>query len=123
MRQPLWLPDAQRLIWNALDQHPGRRPTMAEIARAVGMSELELRRVQQRHHAARVRDFITYGCLTYAARFIAQGEKVEWAMTRSGFHNRTNFCHEFRQFLGCQPHEFRGFKYELLVAEPTAKET
>jgi AraC-like DNA-binding protein len=78
------------------------------------MEELELRRGLQRDRAAPAREMIRYSCLTYAARLIASGIKVEAAISLSGYHNKTVFCRNFRDYLGCQPHEVRGRSFEAL---------
>lgn len=92
---------------------------MAEIAREDGQTELQLRRATKDlndavhrsfgEHGVTVpfRDFITYGCITYAAELISHGVKVEAAMTLAGFKNWTNFVRQCRAFLGCAPHDLK----------------
>ena len=115
MSTNLHLPRAQRLIWLGLDSHPGVRPRVADMSRMVGVGELELRRSLRRNHAAPCRAMITYGCLTYAARLIADGMKVEAAMSLAGFRNKTVFCRNCRDYLGFQPHALRGRSIDPLI--------
>ena len=100
---PLPVALAEQVVWNLLDVCPGRRPCVHELARAVGTDARRLRGSLRVNRCAPARELITYGCLTYAARLIAAGVKVEAAMLIAGFHNKTNFCRQFREFLGCQP--------------------
>jgi methylphosphotriester-DNA--protein-cysteine methyltransferase len=79
------------------------------------VGELELRRGLRQGHAATCRAMITYGCLTYAARLIGDGMKVEAAMNLAGFRNKTVFCRNCRDYLGCQPHELRGRSIDPLI--------
>jgi AraC-like DNA-binding protein len=115
MDEHLHLPRAQRLIWRWLDAHPGMRPRVADMARMAGVSELELRRGLRHDHASTCRAMITYGCMTYAARLIADGMKVEAAMSLAGYRNKTVFCRNCRDYLGCQPHELRGRSINPLI--------
>ena len=98
---------AEELIWKLLDRRPGRRPSVDELARTLGTDARHLRVRLRADRCAPAREMITYGCLTYAARLIAEGVKIEAAMLIAGFHNKTNFCRQFREFLGCQPGRYR----------------
>jgi AraC-like DNA-binding protein len=110
----LHLPRAQRLIWHWLETHPGRRPMVADLARIAGMTTSGLRRGLHKDRAAKCRDMITYGCLTYAARRISEGMRVGAAMTLSGFHSEQAFRRDCRDYLGCLPTDFRGHPIEPL---------
>jgi hypothetical protein len=86
------------LVWRHLDAHPCERPAVGEIARAIGMTERQLRR---RWHAKRVeplRSLVTYACVTYAWCLIARGTKTEAAIRLAGFRNRWNFNRQSRAF-------------------------
>jgi AraC-like DNA-binding protein len=97
----------QSAIWDMLRREPYRRPRMAEVAARLGMTDVQLRRYLKRHNASRMRDVIAWSCLTYAADLILDGTKVEAAALAAGFRNRTNFNHQFRDYLGCQPANWR----------------
>src|SRR5262245_1998881 len=105
-------PVAIRLVWQCLDTGHCR-PTSADLAAVLGVSERHLRRAQQRHRAARWRELITYGCLLYALREISCGVKVEAAMRLAGFRNRTNFNRQVREYFACRPIEFRNRQVTL----------
>ena len=114
MYSALHLPRAQRLIWKWLETHPGQRPAVADLAVMASMRERELRSRLRRDHAATAQEMITYSCLTYAARRISEGMKVGKAMALSGFQDDDAFRRDFRDYLGCLPHDFRGRTIELL---------
>ena len=72
----LSLHEAQALVWKLLDRDLNRRPTMSEVARESGHTELQLRRAVARHNRTlrafsgasakrqTFRDVLTYSCLT-----------------------------------------------------------
>jgi AraC-like DNA-binding protein len=107
MHLDLSLPHLQDIIWRWLDAHPGRHPRVADVAAALGVTELKLRRELQRRGRGPARDLITYFCLTHAKRDIKTGMKAEAAMCLSGLRNKTNYSHQCQDFLGCLPHDLR----------------
>jgi methylphosphotriester-DNA--protein-cysteine methyltransferase len=111
----LTLPEIERIVWELLDEHPGRRPTMQEVAAIRGFTSLQLRRTTERiqrvlgpiGYCATFRDELTYSCLTYARLLIAKGTKIEAAMRLAGFHQKTNFNRQCREFLGDSPSDWK----------------
>jgi AraC-like DNA-binding protein len=106
MTANLSLPEIERVVWELLEEHPCRRPTMAEVAAVRGCTALDIRRTAERIQrilgpvggGATFRDALTYSCLTYARLLIRRGTKIEAAMRMAGFHNRTNFTRQFSRF-------------------------
>jgi AraC-like DNA-binding protein len=94
-----------RLVWEELAARPGRRPRPVDLARRLGRTLPQLRRDQRANRAAPVGTLITYGCVAYAVRLIANGVKCEAAMRLVGFRNRSNFNHDVRDYFGYLPHD------------------
>lgn len=118
MRDPVTLPELERVIWQLLERNGGRRPRLFAIAPLVGRNPLQLRRefaASSRHlqsvfgsagQGATFRDAITYCCLTYSAAAVAKGTKIEAAALTGGFRSKSNFIRQFKAFLGCLPSEY-----------------
>jgi AraC-like DNA-binding protein len=111
----LTLPEIERIVWELLEEHPGNRPTMREIAAVRGCTVLQLRRQHDqvrrvlgaRGYCPSFRDALTYSCVTYAQLLIRRGTKIQAAMRLAGFQQKTNFNRQFRRFLGALPSEAR----------------
>jgi methylphosphotriester-DNA--protein-cysteine methyltransferase len=111
----LTLPEIERIVWELLDEHPGHRPTMTEVAAVRGCTPLQLRRTTERiqrilgavGYCATFRDALTYSCLTYARLLIERGTKIHSAMRLAGFHQKTSFNRQCQSFLGSLPNELR----------------
>ena len=109
------LSEIERIVWECLEEHPCTRPTMSEVATIRGVTALQIRRTNQRIHRvfgervheASFRDALTYSCVTYARRLITQGTKVEAAMRLAGFHQKTNFNRQCREFFAQSPRDWR----------------
>ena len=111
MKVNLTLPEIERIVWELLEEHPCRRPTMPEVAAVRGCTALGIRRTTERIQrilgpigcGATFRDALTYSCLTYARLLIQRGTKIEAAMRLAGFHNKTNFNRQFSRFFVERP--------------------
>ncbi len=113
MKVNLTLPEIERIVWELLEEHPGHRPTMDELAVVRGCTALDIRRTTERiqrilgsiGYCATFRDALTYSCLTYARLLVQRGTKIEAAMRLAGFHNKTNFNRQFSRFFIGRPAE------------------
>ena len=92
--------DHVRRVESAVGAHPGRRPTVSEIAGLCGQTPPQLRRTQCGRLGLTPRDLITVGCLNCALELIRTGVKIEAAMWHAGFRNRSNFNDRCREYLG-----------------------
>ena len=109
----LSLPEIERIVWELLEEHPGRRPTMAEVAAVRGCTPVQIRHATDHlrrilgtvAYCAPFRDALTYSCLTYAGLLIRKGTKIHAAMRLAGFHQKSNFNHQCKEFLGSLPSE------------------
>src|SRR5688500_6341705 len=93
-----------RAVWSHL-RCSATRPTVTALAQMLGLPERTLRRRLRISGRPPARDIITFAAVAYAALMISQGTKVEAAMLMAGFRNKTNFCVQFRTWLGCRPGE------------------
>jgi hypothetical protein len=86
-------------VWQYLDQHPGRRPSVGEVAEAFCRTERRFRAEWRREFSwARqmtVRRVISYAALTHALVRIQTGEKPLAAAVLAGF--RTSYWNFNRQ--------------------------
>ena len=117
-RDPLPLPTFEAIVHKLLEDHPCRRPSVVEIARAAGRTPRELRAAYERlnqilgdrgaENKMMIRRMLTWSCLRYAALLIPQGTKVTAASRLAGFHDNGSFARQFRGYFGCSPHEYSG---------------
>ena len=91
------------IVKGVLAAHPGRKPTAADIARALGVEATALRRQQYRHCAPRIRNIVSYACVRIALDMIRDDVKVEAALWTVGLKNRTNFNRQCRRYFGTLP--------------------
>jgi AraC-like DNA-binding protein len=114
------LPELEAVVWRLLDQHPGRRPTLEEVARDAHRSALDMRRAnlavrrivattfgQRAFKQPTCRDMISYACLTYSTQLIRGGTKIEASMRLAGFRSWSHFSRKCQDYFLCQPHELR----------------
>ena len=111
----LTLPLIQRVAWGMLTSRPGCRPSIPEIAAAIGLSYRQFQRRTQ-HAGKSGRELRAWCCVTYAEHLIGKGMKCEAAMTLAGYKNHTHFNERYRRCIGCLPSESRGRKTKLLKA-------
>ena len=106
-RSEPWFKEVEGIVHRILSAH-GKRPHVSEVAEALELTSLRLRRTLRDDYAGTCREMIAYACVSFAVERIKAGWKVEAAMRAAGLRNKTSFCKECREFFGCQPHEFHG---------------
>jgi hypothetical protein len=83
------LPTGEQLcavVWRHLEKYPDSRPLQVDIARALGIAPRRLRRAWQDTGHNKIREMITYGCLSYAQWLIySEHCKVVAAVQLAGF--------------------------------------
>ena len=104
MPDSLLFEDTQRAIWRLLDDR--QAPTMTAVARAMGRSSSQLRRVLRLEHGTTFRKVRAHARVSYAVRAIERGEKIEAVMHDVGLRNRTSFIKQCRRYTGRSPRSF-----------------
>jgi AraC-like DNA-binding protein len=88
-------------VWHWLEMHPDVRPRLSDLASTIGMSPRALRRAWQHTGRPRLRELITYGCLSYAAWLIAtDGWKPIAAARQAGFRSYWNLNRQCKKYTG-----------------------
>jgi hypothetical protein len=79
----LTLPEIQRVVWQLLEDRPGIRPSIEQIAIRLQMTYRQFcRAIQPTRRTGR--QLRSWCCATYAAHLIGKGVKVEAAMALGG---------------------------------------
>ena len=119
--EPLSLGRWEQVVWQWLDVHPGKPPTLGDVACALDTTLLRLRREHER--LARLldkclgddwtspspRELLAYSRMSYVARLVAGGVKIDAARALAGYspNSKSSFNRRFRAFFGMTPQEFR----------------
>lgn len=84
-----------------------KRPTVEQVALALGVAPVYLRRQLRQTRSPSPHALISQVCLTRAAALVVDGMKIEAALTLAGFNHHTNFNRQFRKRFGMNPAEYR----------------
>jgi methylphosphotriester-DNA--protein-cysteine methyltransferase len=95
----------EAFVWKTL-RDDRARPSVLAVAGHCGLTALTLRRFLRRSGRPSCRELVTHARVTYAAKLLTEGTKVDAVILLAGFRNRTNFGRQFREFLGCTPGEY-----------------
>ena len=86
-----------------IDRHFAERLTLEMLAKVFGGSRRRLSDVFKREAGLTVRQYILRRRMLHAEWLVCQGEKVEVAMLRVGYHNKTHFNRAFARETGWKP--------------------
>ena len=84
-------------VWAHLSVTRGARPTVSDVACAVGLSARRLRQECRARGLEAPRRQIMHGCISFAAALICEGTKMEAAIRLAGLHSRWNFNRQCRR--------------------------
>ena len=91
-----------------LNQHPGREPSIAEMARQASMSEYHFIRVFTQTTGATPRQYIIASRMNHAKYLLAHtDETVAAVAAEAGYASESMFCLTFKKTQGITPTEYR----------------
>jgi hypothetical protein len=86
------------LVWLYLSHHPGKRPRVAQMAAAAGVTERQLRRQWKRENGSMsLRRAMSNACVCLAGVLMSHGVKPDAAIRLAGLHSRWNFNRQCRR--------------------------
>ena len=110
-------------VWHHLETHHDCRPKQADLAAALGFRSRQLRRRWKDTGHPKVRNMITYGCLSYGLWLVhAEQCKATAAMRQAGFKNYWDANRQCRKYTGRTVGRCRAkFMFTLDAKEAFAK--
>ena len=93
----------------AIETDPMRRLSIAERARALGLTSTRLTHAFRRYLGVSPHQYVVRHRLTAAADLLDQGFNVSDSSWRSGFENLSHFCRSFQRAFGVRASAWRRF--------------